>query len=169
MEHGRAVRIVRSSSERGGATARPADFRPNRSGSQRAWRLFGLDVLALAALYAVVLALLSRGPGGITGNADVLAVLAGLAVAIGVVGFYVTLGQAPRGIWTGRRGAVVEERLGRRRELAPSSESRVARRFPAGWLASGPTEIVRVVDATGRPRVYLVDEGLVPLAPNPPP
>ncbi len=142
----------------------PGEYRENRGGTQRAARLFGLYLVAVLALYAGLLALLARGPGGVGSNLPLLGLLAVLGVAIGVVGWQVTLGQTPRGVWVDGSRLLVRERFGRQRELAdPAGKDLVvARRYPANWLIPESTLLVRVKDATGLSRVYLVGLSLLP-------
>lgn len=167
MASGRAVRIVRRSATTTTRIVRTdglTDYRLNRAGTQRALRLFALYAAALAALFGLLLALLAEGPGGLGGNAGLLGALGILGAALAVVGFQVTLGQTPRAIVATSHSLVVRERLGQRRAFPPANELGpvVARRFPAGWLSSEPTIIVRLKDTTGAGRTYLIQEGVVP-------
>jgi hypothetical protein len=169
MAAGRPIRIPRHPGTAAGR-AEPLSpgpsgvYRENRSGTQRARRLFSVHLVSLAVLFGALLGLVARGPGGLASNTLLLAVLGVIGAAIGAVGWLVTLGQTPRGIWDGDRRLVVHERLGRRREYPPVREVgvSVARRFGAGWLSASPTEIVRLKDPSGHPRTYLLEEGLVP-------
>ena len=166
MASGRAIRIVRQSATttRVVRAEAPTDYRVNRAGTQRALRLFALFAGALAALFGLLLTLLDVGPGGLGGNAGLLGTLGLLGAVLMVVGFQVTLGQTPTAIVATAHSLVVRERLGRRRAFPPASELGpvIARRFPAGWLSSEPTVIVRLKDTTGAGRTYLVQEGVVP-------
>ncbi|HYK93756.1 MAG TPA: hypothetical protein VEY07_06910 [Thermoplasmata archaeon] len=168
MASGRAVRIPR----RGGAVVRIARTpepvpavgrRENVAGSQRARRLFLLYVAGVVLLYLVVLGSASSAPGGLGANAGLLGVIALIGVALGVIGWWVTLGQTPRALQVDQGPIVVWERLGRQREFPNTPGTGVVvRRFPAGWLSAEPAVLVRLKDAGGLPRVYLLDAGLVP-------
>ncbi len=142
----------------------PGEYRENRGGTRRASRLFVLVLAAVVALYVGLLGLLARGPGGIGTNDPLLAFLGVFAVALGVLGWQVTLGQTPRGVWREGSRLLVRERLGRRRELAgdPPGSPIVARRYAASWLNPEATILVRVKDVTGLSRLYLVGTELLP-------
>ncbi len=144
-------------------------YRVNRGGAQRAGRLFLLFLAATFALYAGLLGLMDRGPGGLYGNEPLLLFLAVLVVALLIVGWRVTLGQAPQGAWVSPTRLVVRERLGRRREFAigPASPPVVARRYPSSWLATEPTALVHVRDVTGLSRHYLIGADVLPAAERP--
>ncbi len=141
-------------------------YRVNRGGAQRAGRLFLLFLAATVALYAGLLGLMDRGPGGLSGNEPLLTFLAVLVVALLIVGWRVTLGQAPQGAWVSPTRLVVQERLGRRREFAigPATLPVVARRYPSSWLATEPTALVHVRDVTGLSRHYLLDADVLSAA-----
>ena len=166
MSVGRAVRIPRRSGSvvrlpRQGVTSIAGGLRPNRAGSQRATRLFGLYGIGVIVLYALVVASASVAPGGLAANVVLLVVIAILGGGLVGVGWWVTLGQTPRGISADSGSVVVWDRLGRRREFpTPAGAAVVVRRFPAGILASEPSVLVRLKDASGLPRLYLLGADL---------
>lgn len=121
---------------------------------------------ALLLVYAVLLVGLSGAPGGLGGNGGLIVAQGLIGLGIAIVGWTVTLGQAPRGVWVRENSLVVRERLGREREFPAPAEGGVVvvRRYAAGWLSNEPAAIVRLKDASGLPRVYLVGDTLIPAA-----
>ena len=62
------------------------------------------------------------------------------------------------------KSAVTVESFGRRNRTystGPDFELAVLERHAPGFLAPGPTELVRIRDAETPPRTYLVDAGLL--------
>lgn len=132
-------------------------FRQNRDGTARGWRFFLLLVagLLLSFLAFVGLVLASPAPG-IRQNASVYAILGVLPVVLAFVGFWLTLGRAPRGLLQRPGEVVVVERMGKRRRIPWPSPLKQVTRYPASPLAPGPTQIVEVEDELGARRTYLV-------------
>lgn len=136
-------------------------FVENRAGWTRAYRLFAGFSLALVVVYVAVVADAVVAVPGVASDTVALAILTALAGAFVVAGASVTITRAPRGVWWTPEELIVQERYSRPRRFPKSVPRHVARRFPAGLLAPGPTEIVEVVPALGRRMTYLVDEGLL--------
>jgi len=138
-----------------------ARFVENRSGWVRAQRLFLLFASALTGLYLAILAEALLATPGLSSDVVALGILTVAAAGCLLAGASVTITRAPRGIWWTGEEMVVRERFGRPRRYPKASATLVAHRYPAGFLAPGPTEIVEVVPRSGRRMTYLVDEGLL--------
>jgi hypothetical protein len=174
----RAVRIPRSPGppptpgpdasavppSRAAARAAAVDRRPNRAGAQRALRLAGIYLAALAVMYVAFVDLDRSGPGG-TGTAAETGLLyfTLVAAALAVGGVLVTLSPVPRAVEVHPSAVVVVEWTGRRRSFPPLEELRVqvVRRYPRGFLSSETVEAVELFDRNG-PRTYQLTEGLLP-------
>jgi hypothetical protein len=80
-----------------------------------------------------------------------------------VVNWFLTLGRAPRGVRREEQTLVVRDSYGRvvRFPNATSSDVTVLQRYPASWLASEPTELVRVASPDGPTATYLVARDLI--------
>lgn len=173
MASPRAVRIPRSApprpvrvvAETGGSVER----RPNVGGSQRAVRLTLSYLIALAVLYLVLVEYGRSAPGGTSpGAQDTLLLFGGIAVALGAVGAGFSLTPAPRAVEVSPYHVVVVGRWGRRTKWPPLGETtvRVVRSYRAGPLSSTPVESVEMWATGRRPKVYLLEQGL--LAPTQP-
>ncbi|MGA7860597.1 MAG: hypothetical protein WCB19_01915, partial [Thermoplasmata archaeon] len=116
----------------------------NSAGSSRAYRTFLLFLVALAVIYGVFmdLAVTSVVSGA---NYVVEGILtASVAVAL-IIGWFVTLGQAPSAAWLEGGQLVVRERSGRSRRF-PTDAVRihVLRSNGVGLFGPEPTEFVEV-------------------------
>ncbi len=141
----------------------PAEATPERrlngAGSQRALRLAALYVLVLAALYVGFLLYDRNAPGGTSpaaGNGVLL--FTGMFVAFALVGALYTVHPAPRAVEVYADHATVVGRWGRRQRLPRLGllSVSVVRRYPAGWLASGPVELLELWGEDVPNRSYLV-------------
>jgi hypothetical protein len=167
MASSRPVRIPRASSAPARVAAGAPERRPNTAGTQRAFRFAILYVLALAALDGVFVALdLTSSEANRPGLVADLQIFLGLAIVLAVGAVIFALTPAPRWVEVDPRRTVVQGRWGTRREFPPLAELErsVQRRYPAGFLASRPVEMVRLVDRRGRATTYQIQEGL--LAPD---
>ncbi|MGP8159325.1 MAG: hypothetical protein ACLPWO_06955 [Thermoplasmata archaeon] len=141
----------------------PAEATPERrlngAGSQRALRLAALYVVVLAALYVGFLLYDRNAPGGTspaTGNGVLL--FTGMFVAFALVGALYTVHPAPRAVEVYADHATLVGRWGRRHRLPRLGllSVSVVRRYPAGWLASGPVELLELWGEDVPNRSYLV-------------
>ena len=147
--------------------------RPNRAGSQRVIRLSTFYVVVLAALYLGLVLYGRTAPGG-SSSAELAYVLLFTAVfaAFALGGILVTLTPAPRSVEVATDHVTVVGRWGRRHRFPPLDRLhvRVARRYPAGILASEPVESVEVWGDDTPVRSYLVGaelfEGAPPFEPD---
>jgi len=140
------------------AEAAPARRR-NGAGSKRALRLAALYVVVLAVLYLGFLLYDRTAPGGTSpaaGNGVLL--FTGMFVAFALVGALYTLHPAPRAIEVYSDHVTVVGRWGRRHRLPRLGllSVSVVRRYPAGWLASGPVELIELWGEDVPNRSYLV-------------
>jgi len=175
MSEPRPVRIARTSGsppaktsearDRSAAGPAPVDFRPNRAGTQRAYRISLVYLVILIALY-LAFALSSRDSPGGTGAAATtnlgLFTLAAAVLAVGGVAF--TFTPVPRGILREADGFVLVGRWGNRSEWRPLSQVTIhrVRHYPAGFLASAPVDSVELTrEGRGR-RSYFLETGLLP-------
>ena len=171
MAGSRPIRIARRPATAVGAGAgsdtepsAPARFVENSAGRARAFRLFALYLVVLAAAYAGFLSLALTAPS--QGTRDDLAALGALtlvAFVLGAWGWTITLGRAPRGVRFEEGEIVVLERMGRPRRFVapPALEVTVAYRYAPGFLGREPTELVEATALDGRRRAYLVARGLL--------
>jgi hypothetical protein len=171
MESTRAVRIpaVRRDAERTPivGTERASPAWDNQSGRQRAVRTYGLFLAALLAIYGIFLGSFLTAPEtGVRSNLSGYGLFSLLLVAIGLIGFVLTVWRAPREIRASDSEIVVRERSGRERRFprGPGFVVSVLKRYPEGPFSEGPTEMVRVSLPDGTARIYLVNEGLIPAA-----
>lgn len=171
MASARPVRISRRAAPTRTTGAAPetgaSPGRVNAAGMTRSKRLFALFLLTIGGSYLVFVALLATSPArNAPSYAASLGLLTVFAGAILVVGFALTLGRTPRAVETGPERLVVVEFLGTRRiyPLDGSYRRTVENRYPEGWLAPAPTEMVAVASARRPTRHYLVGEGLLPEA-----
>ena len=170
MSTSRAVRIARPSltTAPGGASAvgtGGTSFAPNRGGAQRGVRLFLLFVVVALVVYLMFVGLAASSPtSGVRDNPAVYVVLSLVAVVIALVGFFITLGRAPRAVaWRGEH-LLVRERLGKLRRFRRAGlQISVVYRYTPGFLSADPTELVTVTDADGRRGHYLVGRGFLDL------
>jgi len=171
----RAVRIPRARSppptlggptgaeDRGLPGGRTRTRRPNVGGSQRAIRLATLYVVTLAVLYAGFVLYDRSAPGGTApaaGNGVLL--FTAVFVAFAAAGAVYTLHPAPRAVEVEADHVTVVGRWGRRRRL-PRLELlsvSVVRRYPAGWLAGTPVELIALWGEDVPSCSYLVDPEL---------
>lgn len=164
----RAVRITRRSATaaappRSGGSALP-QFAENRAGLCRARRLFVVYGVALAAILALTLALSFSGPTPAASRTPTEPWgLVGLAAALGAVGGLLTFGRTPTAVAVSGEELWVRERGGRVRRFPapPSTRLAVEERYPSGWLAPAPTELVRISPPDGRTRRYIVESSLL--------
>ncbi|MCI4318712.1 MAG: hypothetical protein L3K23_01080 [Thermoplasmata archaeon] len=168
MSTSRAVRIARTPLEAssvivgsGGAGATP--FAPNRGGAQRGVRLFLLFVVVALAVYVTFVGLAASSPtSGVKDNPAVYVVLTMVAALIALVGFFITLGRAPRAAAWRSEHLLVRERLGKLRRFRRAGlQVSVVYRYTPGFLSTDPTELVTVTDADGRRGNYLVGRGFL--------
>lgn len=141
------------------------DFRANSLGTQRGIRLFALFGILAVGIYLLFTGLVaSSSSSGLRGDPAVYGSLTLLVVVLLVIGFLLTLARAPKAVAWRAEALVVRERLGRVRRFARAGlTTAVVYRYPAGWLATGPTELVTVADAQGHHRYYLVGHGALEL------
>lgn len=164
----RAVRIRREEAETpssgqaapspgtGTALSPPGRRFANVAGSNRALRTFLLFLVCLAVIYAVFINLAVRSSSS-TGSLSVEAILTGAVGVSLVVGWWVTLGQAPTVAWTEGSYLVVRDRFGRSRRFARDRlQIHVLRTNGTGFLGRDPTEFVELGVPGGRSRTYLV-------------
>lgn len=146
------------------------EHRGNALGTQRGIRLFAVFALVAVGIYVLFTALVaSSSSSGLRSDIAVYALLTALVALLLGVGFFVTLGRAPRSIAWGASDLIVRERLGGVRRFPRAGlATAVVYRYPSGLLASGPTELVTVTDARGRYRNYLVERGVLDLEPTAP-
>jgi hypothetical protein len=130
----------------------------NSAGSSRAYRTFLFFLVALAVIYGVFISLAVTRVANGTNVAVEVVLTASVAVAL-VIGWAVTLGQAPSAAWVENRQLVVRERTGRSRRF-PTDTLRihVLRTNPTGLFGGEPTEFVEVSVPRGSRRTYLVGE-----------
>lgn len=129
---------------------------PNSAGSTRAFRTFLLFLAGLAAIYGLFMGLAVRTATPGAGYAVEEVLTAAVAVAL-VVGWLVTLGQAPASAWIEGGQLVVRERTGLSRRFPTASvRFHVLRTNGAGPFGPEPTEFVEVSVPRGRRRTYLV-------------
>ncbi len=170
MSAPRPIRIPRSLD---GTDGSPADtkgsgsgeYRENRGGTTRALRVYLLFLLVLVVLYATFLGLaLTSSSPGLSTNYAVLAGFSAIALALAIVGWFITLGRAPRGVRFKTSETMITERTRRVRRFppAPSLTVRVVGRYPSNLLSPEPTELVELLTETHGTRVYLVEAGLLP-------
>ncbi|MGD0249713.1 MAG: hypothetical protein ABSB97_02325 [Thermoplasmata archaeon] len=149
----------------------PAERRPNSGGTQRVVRLTLGYLVALTTLFVVFATVGRTAPGGTSPGAEnALIIFAGIAVLVGALGAVLSLDPAPRAIEISVTGVVVVSRWGRRTAWPPLGETtvRVIRRYRAGPLSRIPLESVEVWASGHRPKVYLLEEGLLtPTRPAP--
>jgi hypothetical protein len=128
----------------------------NSAGSSRAHRTFLFFLAALAVIYGVFLGLAVRSAAG-GANYGVEEILtASVAVAL-VIGWFVTLGQAPVAAWVENGQLIVRDRTGRTgRFPADTVEIRVLRSNGTGPFGPEPTDFVEVSVPRGGRRTYLV-------------
>ena len=128
----------------------------NSAGYDRAFRTLVLFIIALAAIYAVFM--VYSATAAVTGGTPVVPVTLTISVVVVlVVGWWVTLGQAPKTAWLEAGELVVRERTGRVRRFPMAAlRIHVLRSNGVGLLGPVPTEFVEVA-APGGPRgTYLV-------------
>ena len=141
----------------------PTERRENTGGSQRVVRLTVLFVVVLASMYAGFLLYDRTAPGGTSPAADNGVLLfSGVFALFAVVGVVYTLTAAPRAVVIGSDRVTVVGRWGRRRKFPPIDRMvvRVVRRYPEGFLAVVPVELVEVSGEDAPVRSYLVSAGL---------
>lgn len=115
-----------------------------------------LFLVGIAAIYGVFMGLAVRS--SVDGSNDVVEAIltAAMAVAL-VIGWFVTLGQAPTAAWVENGQLVVKERTGRFRRFPTGSvHVRVVRSNGAGPFGPEPTEFVEVSVPRGARHTYLV-------------
>lgn len=136
----------------------------NTAGSSRAYRTFLIFLVALVVIYAVFLGSAVSSSAAGTSSAIEGVLTASVIVAL-VVGWFVTLGQAPTMAWVDDGELVVRTRLGTaRRYPAESVRIHVLRANAVGFLGPEPTEFVEVSAPGGVRRTYLVGTHFFDLA-----
>jgi len=143
-------------------TARP-ELRRNVGGSTRAVRLAAFYVGVLTAFYVGFVLYDRTAPGGtssITTNGILL--FTGLFILLAAAGALYALNPAPRSVEVTDKHVTVVGRWGRRRELPPLSmlSFSVVQRYPAGWLAPTPVELIELWGENVPNRSYVVDPEL---------
>ena len=128
----------------------------NSAGSSRAFRTLILFLVGLAVIYGLFMGVAVRTSMG--GSNDLVEAILTAATAVSlVVGWVVTLGQAPAAAWVEHGQLVVQERMGRpRRFPVPGVQIRVVRTNGVGPLGPEPTEFVELSVPRGARRTYLV-------------
>ncbi len=167
MSSPRAVRIARTSRPAEPASARPSEpaatFRPNRAGTQRAFRLSLIFLVALAALYGGFVAE-QRGVAGASspGGLFDLYFFTAVTAVVGVVGTLVAVGQAPRGVELSSERTVLVGRFGGRRTFPPIGplHLRLVRSYRSGLLSSAPVAVYELSPEKGASRTVLLEEGI---------
>jgi hypothetical protein len=128
-------------------------------------RIYLLYLVALVALYAFFLELdvHSTAAGTSINESGVLGFTL-VAIALAIVGAWMTLGQAPRGALIGPNEIIVTERWGRQVGFPPADEIkiRLVRRHSRGLLSPQPTATVLVMTQAGARRTYVIDESMLP-------
>jgi hypothetical protein len=141
----------------------------NSAGGTRAFRTFLLFLVGLAAIYGLFLGLAVRDTSAATGTSVEEVLTAAVAVSL-VVGWLVTLGQAPAAAWIANGQLVVRERTGRSRRFpAATVRFHVLRTNGVGPFGPDPTEFVEVSAPGGGRRTYLVGAGFFDFAESPHP
>jgi hypothetical protein len=128
----------------------------NSAGSSRAYRTFLLFLVALAVIYAVFMGYAVSST--VTGTNYAVEGVLTASVAVGlIIGWWVTLGQAPTMAWVENGQLVVRGRIGGARRF-PTDAVRihVMRSNGVGFLGPEPTEFVEVSLPQGLRRTYLV-------------
>ncbi len=170
MAAARAVRIPQPPG-RGPPRASPSGdpARGNSAGRERAGRTAAIFSAALVAMYlGFVAAVVSSPEAGVRSDADLYGLFTALFLAILVGGLLLSLRRAPTSVERSEGFLVVRGRLGSGGSF-PWDEGlsyHVVERYDAGFLASEPTEVVRVAHASGLAHTYLVTEGLLPTPPR---
>jgi hypothetical protein len=166
----RPVRIPRARGPTSPTLSGPVEHRRNAAGTQRAFRLAGLYLLALIALDLVLVAFdLSSSEAGRPAVVAGLQLFLGVAAVLAVVGVLFALTPAPRAVTLRADQLVVVGRWGSSRVFPPVSEQgpQVLRRFSAGLLSTRPVEMVRLTDRRGRRATYQIEAGLLELRGDP--
>lgn len=128
----------------------------NEAGGSRAFRTFLVFLFALVVIYAVFMGYAVTNVASGTNGAVEGVLTAAVAVAL-AVGWFVTLGQAPRMAWVEVGELVVRPRLGKdRRYPTDTVRIHVLRSNGPGFLGMDPTEFVEVSLPGGPRRTYLV-------------
>lgn len=163
----RAVRIPRSP-RAGAAPSGASERRENAGGRMRALRWFGVFAGSIAVLYGLFVALSAGAAGGLSAATVALELFTVVAIVFLVWAWSITLHRAPTAIRFAPAAIVVQESSRRTRvfPIGPALERAVVERYPASPLGPAPTELVRVGDAGGRQRLYLVERGLFDSPPN---
>jgi hypothetical protein len=177
----RAVRIPRKgdgssiaeepSAEKGSASAPvvPGHRFTNSAGGARAFRTFLLFLVGLAAIYGLFLGLAVRTASAATSMSVEEVLTAAVAVSL-VVGWLVTLGQAPAAAWIENGQLIIRERTGRSRRFpAATVRFHVLRTNGVGPFGPEPTEYVEVSAPHGGRRTYLVGANFFDFARPAPP
>ncbi|MCI4368117.1 MAG: hypothetical protein L3K09_00935 [Thermoplasmata archaeon] len=134
-------------------------FVPNAAGRTRAWRLFCLFSALLLGFYLLFLGLIATSPDpGLHQDPTLLTLLSGLALAQGLLGWWITLHVAPLAARRIGEAIEVREDFGRRREIPapPAASVVVMRRYPGGLFGPEPTELVELTWARRGQKQYLV-------------
>jgi hypothetical protein len=141
----------------------PVERRANIAGTQRALRLALVFVVVLAALYSAFILYDRTAPGG-SASPETNGVLEFTVLFLGIAagGAAYSLTAAPRAIEVGTDRVTVVGRWGRRRTF-PRIENltvHVVQRYPEGWLASAPVDLVEVWAEDTPRRSYLIESEL---------
>lgn len=144
-------------------TAVPVERRPNVGGSTRAVRLTTLYVVVLTIFYAGFVLADRAAPGGTSSTTtNGLLMFTGVYLLLAAIGAVYALQPSPRAVEVAPDHVTVVGRWGRRRRFPPLSQLSVSvvRRYPAGWLAPTPVELVELWGEGVPRRSYVVDPGL---------
>ncbi|MGC2290131.1 MAG: hypothetical protein WA688_09805 [Thermoplasmata archaeon] len=128
----------------------------NSAGSSRALRTFLFFLVALAVIFGVFMDFAVTSVVSGTNYAVEAILTVSVAVAL-IIGWFVTLGQAPSVAWVQNGQLVVRERTGRTRRF-PTDTVRihVLRSNDPGPFGPEPTEFVELSAPGGARRTYLV-------------
>lgn len=128
----------------------------NSAGTARAYRTFVVFLVAFAIVYGVFLSIAATSVSN--GTNYPVEVFLTVATAVGlVVGWWVTLGQAPISAGVENGELVVRPRIGRPKRFGTGTlRLHVLRTNGAGWFGPEATEFVEVSTLRGVRRTYLV-------------
>jgi len=137
--------------------------RANRGGTQRAFRVTAVYLVALVAIFGGFVLYDRTTPGGTTSpESNGLLTFTVIFLLFAVFGLVFSLTPAPRSVEVSEDQTTIIGRWGRRRRL-PSLEKlslRVVRKYPEGWLSPVPVELVELWGEGIPVRSYLVEADL---------
>jgi len=141
----------------------PRELRQNAGGSTRATRLATFYVVVLTVFYVGFVLYDRTAPGGTSSVVENgILLFTGLFILLAAAGALYALNPAPRSVEVTDKHVTVVGRWGRRRELPPLSmlSFSVVQRYPAGWLAPTPVELIELWGENVPNRSYVVDPEL---------